>query len=54
MGPGARGCPPERWPADVPASAHLFVDLDIALAHLQERFGATLAYLDESLTETKG
>lgn len=25
MGPGARGCPPEGWPADVPASAHLFI-----------------------------
>src|SRR5262245_17821015 len=25
MGPGVRGCPPGRWPADVPASAHLFV-----------------------------
>ncbi|HEV8627697.1 MAG TPA: RsmE family RNA methyltransferase [Acidimicrobiia bacterium] len=25
MGPGARGCPPERWPADISASAHLFV-----------------------------
>jgi 16S rRNA (uracil1498-N3)-methyltransferase len=26
MGPGVRGCSPGRWPADVPASAHLFVD----------------------------
>ena len=26
MGPGVRGRPRERWPADVPASAHLFVD----------------------------
>ncbi|MGH9008789.1 MAG: RsmE family RNA methyltransferase [Acidimicrobiia bacterium] len=25
MGPGARGGPPEGWPADVSASAHLFV-----------------------------
>jgi len=26
MGPGARGSPPERWPADVAASAHVFVE----------------------------
>ena len=26
MGPGVRGSPPGSWPADVPASAHLFVD----------------------------
>jgi 16S rRNA (uracil1498-N3)-methyltransferase len=25
MGPGDRGCPPGRWPADIPASAHVFV-----------------------------
>src|SRR5581483_7422645 len=25
MGPGVRGCPPGRWPADIPASAHVFV-----------------------------
>src|SRR4051812_45237865 len=26
MGPGARGGSAGRWPADIPASAHLFVD----------------------------
>lgn len=25
MGPGVRGCPPGRWAADIPASAHVFV-----------------------------
>jgi 16S rRNA (uracil1498-N3)-methyltransferase len=27
MGPGVRGGPPGRWPADIPASAHLFIGL---------------------------
>ncbi len=31
MGPGARGGPPEGWPADVAASAHVFVDSATAL-----------------------
>lgn len=31
MGPGARGSPPGRWPADLPASAHLFVDPSVGL-----------------------
>ncbi len=26
MAPGAGECPPERWPADVGASAHIFVE----------------------------
>jgi len=32
VGPGARGCPPQRWPADVAASAHTFVESGAALA----------------------
>lgn len=32
MDPGVRGCPPGKWAADVPASAHLFVDSSADLA----------------------